>query len=317
MSVLPKFAALIAVGPGPQEVDRVADLVDSLSAYEYGPCYFVMVDDARSPRGLVQQIRFPINVSPVSIWHDRTSQRTGYSCGKGICSVIMTGLQWIAQYAEDAQFVLKLDSDALIIAPFAVQLHARLTSSPDVGMIGAHTLTPNGTPRDVTRAARIMRQLHRPTIPWHRPRMACRMLRDRLTGGSLKNIRSALGSARSNGYQYGEHCLGGAYALSRELIRRMWTNGHLNDPQQWLNIDSPEDVMVGMYTAACGLKLANFVGDGEVFGVRHEGLPFAPTECVTRGYSIIHAIKNDRQHSERQIRELFAKQRRAKRSAAA
>lgn len=317
MSALPKFAALVAVGPGPEEIDRVTDLIDSIAAHEHGPSYFVMVDDGRAPRNLTTELRFPINMSPVSIWHDRSGQHTGYTRGKGICSVVLTGLSWIGRYAEDSQFVLKLDTDALVIAPFSRAISAKLRSDASIGMLGAHTVTPNGTPRDVSRAAEIIEALHRPAIPWLRPRMACRVLRDRLTGGGMKQIRSAITSARQNGYAYGEHCLGGAYALAREFVTRLERAGHLRDAKTWLNLDSPEDVMIGMYTSSVGMKLANFVGGGEPFGVRHEGLPCSPQECVQRGYSIIHAVKNDKRFSERQIRTFFAKHRRGSRFAAA
>ena len=38
-------------------------------------------------------------------------------------------------------------------------------------------------------------------------------------------------------------------------------------------IDCPEDVMVGIYTRAVGLDFLSFVADGDVFGVRYQGLP--------------------------------------------
>jgi len=310
MPPIPRFAALVTVGPKPQEIDRVADLVASIAAFEHGPSYFVMVDDAKADRKLTEQIKFPINMSPVSLWHDRSTQKAGYTKGKGICSVILTGLQWIARYAEDAQFVLKLDSDALVIAPFANKIFVKLSENPAIGMIGAYTLTPNGTPRDISRNAAIIKNLHKPAIPWLKPRKAYRAIRDRATGGgALKDIRAALTTARKQGYAYGEHCLGGGYALSREFVRRMETQGHLKNPLQWLSVDSPEDVMIGMYTAAVGLKHANFVGDNEVFGVRHEGLPYEPAELVSRGYSVIHSIKNDKRISEREVRAYFAARR--------
>ncbi|HRK31893.1 MAG TPA: hypothetical protein PLD59_12510 [Tepidisphaeraceae bacterium] len=317
MSRSPKFATLVAVGPGPAEIDRVADLVDAIAHCELGPSYFVMVDDARCARDLTREVRFPITISPVSIWHDRSAQHTGYSRGKGICSVILTGLSWIARHADDAKFVLKMDTDALAIAPFAERVAARLAADPRVGMLGAHTITPNGTPRDTSRGAETIRAIHRPPIPWLRPRRACRVLRDRLTGGRLKPIRTAISAARQNGYAYGEHCLGGAYALAGELVRRMHSSGHLDQPQAWLNIDSPEDVMMGMYTRAVGLTLANCVDSGDVFGVRHEGLPFMPQECISRGYGIIHAVKNDPRISEREIRSHFAALRKSRRGVAA
>jgi hypothetical protein len=44
------FAVAVCVGPQPVEVDRLLDLADSLCAYERGPGWLVMVDDAEVPR---------------------------------------------------------------------------------------------------------------------------------------------------------------------------------------------------------------------------------------------------------------------------
>lgn len=305
----PKFAALVAVGPKPEEIDRVADLVESIAAFEHGPSYFVMVDDNRQSRDLVRQMKFPLNIAPAAVMHDRSQQRAGYTKAKGICSVILTGLQWIAEHADDAQFVVKLDSDALVIAPFAQKIATKFAADANVGMLGAYTVTPNGTPRDVSRNAAIIQKLHKPAIQWAKPRMAYRALRDRLTGGALREVRKHITAACTNGYSYGEHCLGGAYALSREFVKRMNDRGYLENPTQWLNIDSPEDVMIGMYIKAVGLKHADFVAENEPFGVRHEGLPYELPELVSRGYSIIHSIKNDKRASEREVRDFFAARR--------
>src|SRR5205814_225286 len=84
--------------------------------------------------------------------------------------------------------------------------------------------------------------------------------------------------------------LGGAYAVSRELLVRMRSAHYLDNPSLWLPVDCPEDVMVGIYTRAVGLGFRSFVGDGEVFGVRHRGLPDTPPRLIERSFSVIHSI---------------------------
>lgn len=306
-----KFAALAAVGPKPDELDRVTDLIDSIAAHEPGEWYMVLVDDGREDRQLAARFSFPPSVTAAAVPHDRSNQTTGYTKAKGICSVILTGMQWIARHAPDARFTLKLDTDALVIAPFAAKIAQQFDRNPHVGMIGAYDRTPNGDARDIARNGAIVRALHKPPIHWSRPRQALRAIRDRITGGKLADLRSHIDAARNNGYVYGEHCLGGAYAVSDELLRRMLQLGYLDNPSRWLSIDCPEDVMIGMYTKAAGLRHLGYVGTNEVFGVRHQGLPFDLPELVVRGYSVIHSIKNDPRASEDEVRRFFRDRRRA------
>ncbi|MCS7034141.1 MAG: hypothetical protein NZ561_09115 [Phycisphaerae bacterium] len=315
-SAAPRFAVLVCVGPKNEELDRVADLLDSVASFESGPAYFVMVDDGRGDRRLVQRFRFPMNLSPVSLVLDRSGTRGRYLLAKGICGAVLTGLDWIARHAEDARFVVKLDTDALVIAPFARRIMEFFSGAADVGMIGAFDRTPNGTSRDFSRNAGIMRRLHRPPVEFRSPGALVRWLSERLLGGPNAQIVKHISLAVRQGYCYGEHCLGGAYALSQEVLRRMLKGGMLDVASRWMAIDCPEDVMMGMYVRAVGLRLANCVDENQVFGIRHEGLPFPPRELLSKGYSIIHSIKNDRSCSEQEVRDFFAALRRPKLRAA-
>ena len=52
----PSFGIVVPVGPGPQEINRVRDLLDSLETYEPGNFHLVLVDDAMVERGLPQEV---------------------------------------------------------------------------------------------------------------------------------------------------------------------------------------------------------------------------------------------------------------------
>ena len=183
--------------------------------------------------------------------------------------------------------MLKLDTDALVIAPFAQKIGAAFDANGDVGMLGAYDRSPSGEPRDFSIHAKTMEAIYQQPSP------------------VKEHIRAAL----QNGYRFGEHCLGGAYAVSDEFLKRMLAARYLDDPKIWLAIDSPEDVMIGMYTKAVGLRHMNFVAPGEVFGVRYRGLPDEPSKLLERGYSVIHSVKNDPRNSEQEIRQFFQRQR--------
>lgn len=301
----PRFAALVAVGPGDREIERTRDLLASIVAYEPPPWTLVLVDDHSPERSLADALPAPRGVSVVSVHHDRAGKKHAYTAAKGICSVILTGMQWIARTCPDVAFTLKLDTDALVIAPFSSRLSSLIAGEPDVGMIGAFDKTPNGDPRDVTRAAGIVSRLHHPPLPWAQPRKLLRHLQEQLTGAPALQIRRHISTAIDNGYVYGQHCLGGAYAVSGEFLRRMRAAGFLAQPKNWMGIDCPEDVMIGMYTRAVALRHRSFVAPGETFGIRFMGLADTPENLVARGYGVIHAVKNDPKFTEDHIRDFF------------
>lgn len=301
------FAICVAVGPDPKDPDRVADLIDSVRAYESGPCHLILVDDGETDRNLATRFTLPSNWKAHSVRHPRRDfpdkdfsiARAGG--GKGICAAILNGLGAVARHAPDAIFTLKMDTDALVIAPFAEKIAATLRSHPNVGMMGAYDRTPSGAKRDTSKTERIVRRLYESgsaptdtTPPEH------------------KTIATHIAAALPNGYRFGEHCLGGAYAVSGQLLSRMLKQNYLNDPALWLPINCPEDVMVGIYTKAVGLDFLSYVGPKEVFGVRYKGLDDTPQRLLDRGFSVIHAVKNDEKLSEEEIRRFFKTHRESK-----
>src|SRR5205814_2796962 len=214
---LESFAVLVAIGRGQEEIDRAAALLDSIRAYEPAGCgYFVMVDGGVG-RDLTTAFQFPRGCTPASVPHLRREhpERAPQTFkSKGICAAIQQGLRWIGINARDIAFTLKVDTDALVIAPFAEQIAGVFRDNPDVGTIGAYDRTPNGDLRDISGNARIVEQMFHSDTP------------------SLEAIRRHIGIALEKGYRFGEHCLGGAYAISQELPRRMLEAHFLDEPVQ-------------------------------------------------------------------------------------
>lgn len=295
----PLYAIALAMGPDTKEIERTRDLIDSLSAYAPEPAIFVMIDDAAEDRHLETTLSFPSQLKPVSLHHPRHgAPAQKFTKSKGICAAIQTAFSWIAKNSPDVKFVLKLDTDALIIAPFFKQIESVIDASPNVGMMGAYDKTPNGDARDISYNAKTVKALHEPGS-------FLQSLKYKVSNDDRATISRHIGIARKNGYQYGEHCLGGAYAVSGELLRRMNAAGYLDNPARWLSIDCPEDVMVGIYTRAVGMDFKSFVDRNEAFGIRYKGLADSPENLLQRGYSVIHSVKNDANFTEDQIREFF------------
>src|SRR5436305_116790 len=68
------FAIALAIGPAEREIERTADLLDSLATYAPGKAWFVMVDDAPQPRPLEKMLTFPRDYTPVNVHHARHAQ---------------------------------------------------------------------------------------------------------------------------------------------------------------------------------------------------------------------------------------------------
>jgi hypothetical protein len=167
-------------------------------------------------------------------------------------------------------------------------------------MAGAYSLTPNLTLRDWTAHARTICQMVRPVpFDWREP------LRSLTAAPPDDRVARLILTALDRGYEPGEHCLGGGYALPRTLLDRMAAAGHLDEPMSWMNVDMAEDVMVGVHVRAAGMTLANHVLPGEVFGVRYQGLSAAPAMLLEQGYAVIHSVKNDPRVDEAGIRAFF------------
>jgi hypothetical protein len=257
-------------------------------------------------RSLETTLKFPDGCKGVSVQHPkhRWPEKSARSRkGKGICAAVQAAMQWIAQHAQqDVKFVLKLDTDALVIAPFADKIGKFFDEHPAVGNIGAYQFTPNGDPRDISKNGATVEALYR-------HRNALSRIKSWFVNDDRATIREHIHMALDHGYIFGEHCLGGAYAVNIELLKRMLVYGYLNDESLWLPVDCPEDVMMGMYTKAAGMQMKGYVADDEAFGVRHKGLPDILPRLIERGFSVIHSTKDYGHLTEAQVREFF-KQRR-------
>lgn len=304
-------AIAIAVGPADLEVERLSDLADSIAHHDAGPIVLVLIDDAPRPRHLASRLSVPDRIRIVSLHHPRHGAKVTFTRGKGICSAILLALRYI-QGETDAQFILKLDTDSLIISEFRNRLGRLFLENPGLGMVGAYTQTPNGSARDWSHHEPSIRELSG-SFNWRQPIQSLQRNQD----PARRHVAALLHAARAGGYRAGEHCMGGGYALSREFLDRCGRAGYLEEPSLWMSIDLPEDVMIGIHVRAVGMVFANHVNEGEVFGVRYLGLPDSPQNLLAKGYAVIHAVKNDERFDEASIRAFFKTERDRKVSSSA
>jgi hypothetical protein len=201
----------------------------------------------------------------------------------------------VAARRHRPELLLKLDTDALLIAPAADKLRA-LLSDRSLGVVGSYTHTCTGARRDWSgwRKRLLRARLPIAVIPGRRM-PGLRSLRAARAAGEL------LSRARANGYVWGAHCLGGAYALGPALLDRT----DLLDWRPWVRTGLGEDVVVGLLATVAGLRIEGSVGPGETFGLAWQNLPLPPEQLLLNRYSVVHSVRDQQYGSETELRSFF------------
>jgi hypothetical protein len=193
------------------------------------------------------------------------------------------------------EFVLRLDTDALIIGAFRHVVRRFLARHPETGMLGTlgHTCRRESSHYgcEKTAVSDVFTALEN-------------------SPPTAAQIRRHASLAVEHGYVGKEYCQGGAYVLPFRTLDKMRMAGGLDSPEDWVSLAVPEDVMVGMYARTVGLRSMDFSLPGQLFGNHYSGLAYSPRELVRRGHSIIHSVKCDRIFSEESIRRYFRRRRR-------
>ena len=301
-----KFGIIIPVGPSANDVERAGDVLASVLAYEPETPLVLFIDDGGKDRRLDEKFRATATCRLVNIFNTRNGHGIGET--SGLSAGMLLAIAWLHANA-DCGFVMKLDTDALIIAPFAEKILRTLAARPDVGMVGLYDRMCDGSVRDQTSFRKMLGKLASPFAVWRNP-PGWGYLTVHLWGRGA-TIRRQITEAIRAGYRPAEFILGGAYAFTGEAVRRFAKHGFLDDPHLWLGTHFSEDVVLSMYVCATGLRLHGMTADGEPFAVQHYGLPDTPERLVERGYSVIHSVKSDARFSEAAIREFYRKRREA------
>src|SRR5215211_5135514 len=158
------FAVLLPVGPGEDEVARAADTLESVWAHEPHISWGVLIDDSVDARQLEKKLSCPSTCRMASIMNPRQGKGIGHR--GGLCTGILAALSWIHRHT-DATFTFKLDTDALVIAPFAEKIQSAFDRMSEIGMLGSYDRTCNGKIREFWRWAQIMKKLSSPVSIWH------------------------------------------------------------------------------------------------------------------------------------------------------
>jgi hypothetical protein len=204
-------------------------------------------------------------------------------------------------------FALKVDTDALVINPFASRLVTFFEQHPRVGMVGSFLRFPDGSTRPgIENWAWRMRRACRLGFgpgglsrePASFPASFARIMRR----------RRLLARARRHGYKEGEHVLGGSYAISRGVLER-WRNSALDQlTHLFEGTKIGEDVTVSLLVRSVQYELADHNLPGEIFGVWHRALR-VPPEVLVRQYAVVHSVKTGSEQNEADLRRAFKRYR--------
>jgi hypothetical protein len=315
-----RFAVMVHVGPGRQELPRLVDLLDSLFHFEPSIPWLILVDD-RNSHGPIPLARVPASCTVLRIRNPKQSSRFPHE--GGLCVGSMAGFAAILRQT-DADFVVKVDTDSLIIAPFCSSIGGHFDTHSEVGMAGSLGVScdPASHLYRFTKAARTSLVLmHRvverlqqqypepPTQPISiQTGFANIHLEPEQTRAAYR--MSGILAKIAHWPSVGEFLHGGGYALSRRALEAIEAHGFLAEPLLWRDMRLGEDLLTSVCMQAAGCELANLSGEGEPFAVQQFGLPYPPEQLIRRGHSIVHSIKNSPHLSEADLRTWFGNRRR-------
>jgi hypothetical protein len=286
--VLPVFGVIIPVGPGDREIARLHELLAELAAHEgRQDAFLAIADDDRTPRSI--NVDWPL----VEVFRTKTRERGGVLDAYGaMVASTLEGLRICRERGVD--MVLKLDTDAAVIGPFAAKIRAAFRDAPTLGVVGSYDLTSAGGRRDwsvwESRLRRADLPLRLVRAPQGRTSLRYKSRADRAA------VRRLVVAAREHAPE-GAHCLGGAYAVSRAFLDRADL-----DSGRWVGTGLGEDVVVGILCSAIGLSMCSLVGRDQPFALAWRGLPASPAELARGGHSLVHSVKAETPEAEREIR---------------
>src|SRR5262249_44797106 len=156
------------------------------------------------------------------------------------------------------------------------KIRQKFTQNPDAGMLGVLGSSCNRdlctfySDREVANMIDVMLPIAR-SLAEKRPEVIAKLsslgIKTQNQIHSFATICEQISTITSIRF-YGEHCQGGAYAVSGEMVDRMFMRGLFKDPLLWAEMPLNEDRMMGIHCAAVGLRSVDFSRFSQPFGVQ-------------------------------------------------
>ncbi|MBD1849827.1 hypothetical protein [Leptolyngbya sp. ST-U4] len=287
-----KFAALTFVGPGEFEAKRLRRLLESLLLHEPDVHSVVIIDDSSGHNfGDIVPTELP---SRTIILPNPRNGRGNWWQG-GLCVGLAEGLRWIGKNLN-VEFVVRLDTDALVISSFANRISDAFNSDPRIGLLGSWDKYPlSGTQRlphgDESKIlSYILNKASKHFAIWRHSDYPTRIQCSLLSNDQL--VRNLIYSAIQNGYRLGDYVQGGGYAIRGQLVHDLYIHRRTTNPLAFLHQFYGEDVLATVFCYSLAYLPKGFNQSGEVFGVDNQELPATISELIDNKFAIIHSIKS-------------------------
>ncbi len=283
---------VIAMPIGPNaEYANICDTIESIYHFITSSNVIILIDDSWKKTGLCVKERFPDIIILPTPWN--------YGPDAGLYLTLSIGYTFaLENYNFDA--LLKIDDDTLIIGHNPeIDAIEYFKEHPDCEIIGSFRTDCNGDPRDFSCPSnQIAKEMGF--------RSLLKSPLKRLKGWFF--LRKIYDQSIHNGYEAGEHCLGGAYFISRSCIERLYENNLLSHQEiSWSRLQ--EDHIFSLLAHSVGFKNGDFATNSLPIGIRWRGLPCSPEELVRRKKKITHSTRFFSNMSEQEIRQYFKEQR--------
>ncbi|KAF0843294.1 hypothetical protein FNL37_0716 [Methylovorus glucosotrophus] len=285
-----ELAVVLPVGPTCQ-LAYVVDTIESIRYYIRSSHVIIVLDDSGESlcAGLPDVFD---NVDVIA-----TQGNMGKEAGLYIN--LSHGFAYAHEHYE-FKVLLRLDTDALVIGPDpekdAIEC---FDQHPELGMLGSYRVDCNGDPRDFSWPRRKLTQKLKVNLA---------LLRHPGAWRSWWFIYRVSRRSIKYGYEPGEHCLGGAYFVSAECIRRL-VRHQLLARKEFFWSELQEDQIFGLLVRAVGMQHGDFSTGSFPMGLRWRGLPDSPATLVANKKKVTHSTRFFGDENEFAIRTFFKAQR--------
>ncbi len=194
--------------------------------------------------------------------------------------------------APDAIFV-KIDADALIIRKgFGERIRKIFSTRPAAGQIGQNFSNVNGARFSNTGWMNHLKKLTGVRGTWHLLRGAIRRGEGLRAGlEAHREYRAMMRRACDNGYVFGDFCMGGCFALRRELVARIADSPFaVRTPFRFLPALF-DDVIMTTFIYSLGFAAIEDTADDGAFAIEGKKLRVDPFVLQKRGHYVIHPLK--------------------------
>lgn len=303
------FAILIPCGPAAAEYERVIDLLDAISYYEPG-CALVLIINDGNPAvdRIVSEARDRLHIGvPIQVLQNPRNG-AGWGWAGGLVCGELAGLACLASRFPDLRFVLKLDTDALPVAPFSDKL-CEIFEDPTVGMAGSRIIDQSTPSYKQTKPFEYFRnkteKMLAPLSLWRKPTWH---FRSPWLDRRVRRIAVILRQAIRQGYKPGELIEGGAFAWSGEYARGVVKTGIDQEREAILHLNVSDDLFLTPLSYYLGLRCV----ESSLFCVEPESLRFdlATMLNLSNETAILHSVKGASPAYESEVRAAFRARRR-------